>query len=79
MNSEKIEILSKLVTSILEESDKLKVEVKRLNEKIEDMDAENRAVLERNLKAQTDLKKVIRSGRLQPKNGKGKISGPVQS
>jgi predicted nucleic acid-binding Zn-ribbon protein len=58
MNSEKIEILSKLVTAILTESEKLKAEVQRLNEKIEEMDAENRSVLERNLKAQTDLKKL---------------------
>ena len=58
MSSEKIEILSRLVTSIVEESSKLKAEVRRLNEKIEAMDAENRAVLERNLKAQTDLKKL---------------------
>jgi hypothetical protein len=58
MNSEKIEILSELVTSIIEESGKLKAEVRRLNEKIEEMDSENRAVLDRNLKAQTDLKKL---------------------
>jgi uncharacterized coiled-coil protein SlyX len=58
MNSQKIEILSELVTRIVEESDQLKAEVRRLNEKIEEMDAENQAVLERNLKAQTDLKKL---------------------
>lgn len=58
MNSEKIEILSELVTSVIEESGKLKAEVRRLNEKIEEMDSENRAVLDRNLKAQTDLKKL---------------------
>jgi len=58
MSSEKIEILSRLVTSIVEESSKLKAEVRRLNEKIEAMDVENRAVLGRNLKAQTDLKKL---------------------
>jgi phage shock protein A len=58
MNSQKIEILSELVKRIVEESDQLKVEVRRLNEKIEEMDTENQAVLERNLKAQTDLKKL---------------------
>lgn len=58
MSSEKIEILSRLVTSIIEESSKLKAEIRRLNEKIEEMDSENRAVLDRNLKAQTDLKKL---------------------
>jgi hypothetical protein len=58
MSSEKIEILSRLVTSIIEESSKLKAEIQRLNEKIEEMDSENRAVLDRNLKAQTDLKKL---------------------
>lgn len=58
MSSEKIEILSELVASIVEESGKLKAEVKRLHAKIEEMDAENRAVLDRNLKAQTDLKKL---------------------
>ncbi len=58
MSSEKIEILSQLVTSIVKESGKLKAEVKRLNDKIEEMDAENQAVLGRNLKAQTDLKKL---------------------
>lgn len=58
MNSEKIEKLSQLVTSIIAESDKLKAEVQRLNEKIEEMESENRAALERNLKSQTDLKKM---------------------
>ena len=58
MNSEKIEKLSQLVTSIIEESGKLKAEVQRLNEKIEEMESENRAVLERNRKAQTDLKRL---------------------
>jgi septal ring factor EnvC (AmiA/AmiB activator) len=58
MSTEKIEKLSQLVASIVEESGKLKAEVKRLNAKIEEMDAENRAVLDRNLKAQTDLKKL---------------------
>ncbi len=58
MNSEKIEKLSQLVTSIVEESGKLKAEVQRLNEKIKEMDLENREVLERNLKAQTDLKRL---------------------
>ncbi|VAX33153.1 hypothetical protein MNBD_NITROSPINAE05-775 [hydrothermal vent metagenome] len=58
MNSQKIEILSKLVTRSVEETERLKLEVRRLNEKIEEMGAENQAVLERNLKAQTDLKKL---------------------
>ena len=58
MSSEKIEKLSQLVASIVEESGKLKAEVQRLNARIEEMDAENRAVLDRNLKAQTDLKKL---------------------
>lgn len=58
MNSEKIEKLSQLVATIIEESGKLKAEVQRLNEKIEEMESENRAVLDRNLKAQTDLKKL---------------------
>ena len=58
MNSEKIKKLSQLVTTIVEESGKLKAEVQRLNEKIEEMKSENRAVLDRNLKAQTDLKKL---------------------
>ncbi len=58
MNSEKIEILSQLVTTVIEESGKLKAEIQELNEKIEEMDLENQAVLERNLKAQTDLKKL---------------------
>jgi len=58
MNSEKIEILSQLVVSIVEKSGELKAEIQRLNEKIEAMDSENQAVLERNIKAQTDLKKM---------------------
>ena len=58
MSSKKIEKLSQLVTSSIEESGKLKAEIQRLNEKVEEMDSENRAVLERNLKAQTDLKKL---------------------
>lgn len=58
MNSEKIEKLTQLVTSIIEESSELKAEIRRLNEKIEEMDLENQAVLERNLKAQTDLKRL---------------------
>jgi TolA-binding protein len=58
MNSEKIEKLSQLVISVVEESSKLKAEIRRLNEKIEEMDLENLAVLERNLKAQTDLKRL---------------------
>ncbi len=58
MNSEKIEILSELVASVIEESGKLKAEIRQLNEKIEEMDLENQAVLERNLKAQTDLKRL---------------------
>ena len=58
MNSEKIEKLSQLVTSIIEESGKLKAEVNRLNQKVEEMESENRAVLERNRKAQTDLKRL---------------------
>jgi len=58
MSSEKIEKLSQLVTSIIKESSKLKKEVQRLNEKIGEMDSENREVLDRNLKAQTDLKKL---------------------
>ena len=37
---------------------KLKAEVRRLNEKIEEMDSENRSALERNLKAQADLKRL---------------------
>lgn len=58
MNSEKIEKLSQLVTSIIEESGKLKAEVNRLNQKVEEMESENRAVLERNQKAQNDLKRL---------------------
>ena len=58
MNSEKIEKLSQLVTSIIEESGKLKAEVNRLNQKVEEMESENRAVLERNRKSQTDLKRL---------------------
>ena len=58
MNSEKIEKLSQLVTTIIEESGKLKAEVQRLNEKIEEMESENREVLERNRKARTDLKRL---------------------
>jgi TolA-binding protein len=58
MNSEKIEKLTQLVTSVIEESSELKAEVRRLNAKVEEMDLENQAVLERNLKAQTDLKRL---------------------
>jgi len=58
MNPEKIEKLSRLVTSVIEESSQLKAEVQRLNETIAAMDLENQAVLERNMKAQTDLKKL---------------------
>ena len=58
MNSEKIEKLSELVASIVEKSGKLKAEVQQLNKKIEELESENRAVVEQNQKTQADLKKL---------------------
>jgi septal ring factor EnvC (AmiA/AmiB activator) len=81
MNSEKIEKLSQLVTEVIEESYKLKAEIRRLNEKVEAMDLENREVLDRNLKAQTDLKKLyaLEDSNRKMEKEKSAVRSKVQS
>ncbi|GJL77635.1 MAG: hypothetical protein NPINA01_06240 [Nitrospinaceae bacterium] len=58
MNSEKLEKLSLLVTSVIEESGRLKNEIRCLEEKVQEMDRENKAVLEQNQRLLSDLEKL---------------------
>lgn len=58
MNLEKLEKLSHLVTSVIEESNKFKDEIRRLEERVQQLDSENKAVLEQNQRILSDLEKL---------------------
>lgn len=58
MNPEKLEKLSRLVTSLLGKSNHLKNEIRRLEERVQELDQEKRAVLEKNQQFLSDLKKL---------------------
>ena len=55
MNLEKLEKLSLLVASLIEESNHLKSELRRLEEKVQEMDRKYRDALEQNQHFSSDL------------------------
>jgi chromosome segregation ATPase len=58
MNPEKLEKLSCLVTSLIEESSNLKDEVRCLGEMIQELEQEKKAVQEQNQSIKSDLEKL---------------------
>jgi len=58
MNPEKLEKLSRLVTSLIEESSNLKDEVRCLGEMIQELEQEKKAVQEQNQSVISDLGKL---------------------
>lgn len=58
MNPEKLEKLSRLVSSLIGKSNHLKNEVRLLEEKVQELDRENRVVVGKNQQFLSDLKKL---------------------
>ena len=81
MSPEKLEKLLRLVTSLIGKSNHLKDEVRRLEEKVQELDKGKRAVLGQNQQFLSDLEKlnVLEDGNRKMKKDQSVIRSKVQT